>query len=64
MECSTGDTLTESSEQLRCASMFVPDAVMSFMCQPSKESTERFQKAISKFQKEDPTFRVSVDKES
>jgi elongation factor G len=64
VECATGDTLVEGNEGIRCASMFVPDAVMSLSAKPTKESSERFQKAVSKFVREDPTFRMKVDKES
>lgn len=45
--------------------MFVPDAVMSLTIKPANpESSTKFGKALSKFQREDPTFKVSVDKES
>lgn len=45
--------------------MFVPDSVMSLSINPTKkESSSKFQKALSKFQREDPTFKVHVDKES
>lgn len=44
--------------------MFVPDAVMSLSAKPSKDSSEKFQKAVSKFMREDPTFKMNVDNES
>ena len=67
VQCSTGETLTEGdmSNITRCQSMFVPDAVMSLTIKPaSPEGSTKFGKALNKFQREDPTFRVSVDKES
>jgi elongation factor G len=46
--------------------MHVPEAVMELSIKPATktESADRFQKALTKFQREDPTFRVGVDKES
>ena len=65
VECATGETLTEGdiAYPLRCSSMHVPDPVMSLTIKPNKnDSTAKFQKALSKFQREDPTFRMGVDK--
>ena len=43
--------------------MFVPDSVMSLSINPTKkDASVKFQKALTKFQREDPTFRVSIDK--
>ena len=43
--------------------MFVPSPVMSLTIKNSKpEGAAKFQKALSKFQREDPTFKVNVDK--
>lgn len=68
VECATGESLTEgdASSSVRCSSMHVPEAVMELSIKPASksESADRFQKALSKFQREDPTFRVGVDKES
>lgn len=45
--------------------MFVPDPVISFSIKPKKNAnTSKFNKALNKFQREDPTFRVAIDKES
>lgn len=67
VECATGETLTEGeiAFPMRCSSMHVPDPVMSLTIKPSKnDSAAKFNKALSKFQREDPTFRMGVDKES
>ena len=67
VECATGETLTEAdiSYTVRCSSMHVPDPVMSLTIIPNKnDNAAKFQKALSKFQREDPTFRMGVDKES
>jgi len=45
--------------------MFVPEPVISFSIKPKKgNNSSKFNKALNKFQREDPTFRVNVDKES
>jgi len=67
LECSTGDTLTEGNlaSNITCSTMFVPQPVMSLSIKPTKnEFSTKMQKALSKFQREDPTFHVNVDKES
>lgn len=44
--------------------MFVPEPVISLSLAPKGKETPNFSKALNRFQKEDPTFRVHVDKES
>lgn len=45
--------------------MHVPDPVISLAVSvPDRGHTAAFSKAIARFQKEDPTFRVHVDPES
>lgn len=44
--------------------MHIPEPVMSLAITTKKESSANFSKALSKFQKEDPTFRVVLDPES
>lgn len=64
VDCSSGDTFTDG---IRCAmtSMSVPDPVMSLAVSPqARDQSSNFSKALNRFQKEDPTFRVSQDKES
>lgn len=68
MECSSGDTFIQGELQTSkyfLSKMFVPDPVMSFTIRPTKnEYNTKFQKALSKFQREDPTLRVNVDQET
>lgn len=65
IDCSSGDTFTDGTVNIAMTSMFVPDAVISLAVQPkSKEGSNNFSKALQKFRKEDPTFRVSRDEES
>ncbi|KAM9916946.1 hypothetical protein OXX59_009674 [Metschnikowia pulcherrima] len=46
------------------SSMFVPDAVISLSIEPKAKDNGNFSKAMNRFQKEDPTFRVRYDPES
>ena len=45
-------------------SMFVPEPVISLALKPVGQETPNFSRALNRFQKEDPTFRVHIDKES
>jgi elongation factor G len=65
IDCSSGDTFVDGTVNIAMTSMFVPDAVISLAVQPkSKEGAANFSKALQKFRKEDPTFRVKRDEES
>jgi elongation factor G len=65
IDCSSGDTFTDGNVSIAMTSMFVPDAVISLAVAPkSKEGAANFTKALQKFRKEDPTFRVHRDEES
>ncbi len=65
VECSSGDTFTDGSTTLSMTSMFVPDPVISLAIKPDgKDGSTNFSRALNRFQKEDPTFRVHVDAES
>lgn len=44
--------------------MYVPDPVISLAIKPLGQETPNFSRALGRFQKEDPTFKVHVDKES
>lgn len=44
--------------------MFVPDPVISLSIKPTGAETPNFSRALNRFQKEDPTFRVHIDHES
>jgi elongation factor G len=65
IECNSGDTFTDGQLNVAMSSMFVPDAVISLTVTPkdSKGQTN-MSKALRRFTKEDPTFRVSADPET
>ena len=44
--------------------MFVPEPVISLSIKPTQKETANFSKALNRFQREDPTFRVHLDPES
>jgi len=65
IDCASGDTFTDGSLTYTMTSMFVPDAVVTLAVEPKdKKGASHFSKALNRFAKEDPTFRVSRDEES
>ncbi|RYP62011.1 hypothetical protein DL770_009661 [Monosporascus sp. CRB-9-2] len=65
VECASGDTFTDGNLPYTMSSMFVPDAVMSLSIKPKRTTdADNFSKAMNRFQREDPTFRLYVDEES
>lgn len=65
VDCASGDTFTDGSVKYTMTSMNVPEPVMSLAVSPvSKDSGGNFSKALNRFQREDPTFRVGLDVES
>lgn len=65
VDCASGDTFTDGKINVTMASMYVPNAVISLAIAPKDKGAQtNFSKALNKFTKEDPTFRVSRDEES
>lgn len=65
IECASGDTFTDGTLGYSMTSMFVPEPVISLSIKPKdNKDLPNFSKAMSRFQREDPTFRVHVDIES
>ncbi|KAG0023184.1 Elongation factor G, mitochondrial [Entomortierella chlamydospora] len=64
VDCSSGDTFTDGALQYTMTSMFVPNPVISLSLKPKGKETPNFSKALNRFQKEDPTFKVHVDPET
>jgi len=63
--CASGNTFTDGTVEITMTSMFVPDAVISLAIEPKeKANADNFTKALQKFRREDPTFRVARDEES
>ena len=65
VECASGDTFTDGTLPYSMTSMFVPEPVISLSIKPkNNKDLPNFSKAIARFQREDPTFRVHYDTES
>ncbi len=65
VDCNSGDTFTDGTVNYAMTSMFVPSAVISVAVKPKDAGAEiNMSKALQRFTKEDPTFRVHVDPES
>ncbi|SGZ39279.1 probable Elongation factor G, mitochondrial [Hanseniaspora guilliermondii] len=67
IECASGDTFIDNStdKKISMNSMFVPEAVVTKAIKPTNvEQLVNFSKALQKFNREDPTFRIRYDEES
>lgn len=68
LECASGDTFVAGIKPspLSMESLFVPEPVLSLAIEPKKKdsSSNNFTKALNRFCREDPTFRVHMDPES
>jgi len=65
IDCHTGDTFVGDGPRLAMTSMFVPDPVISLSVTPvDSKAQDNMSKALNRFTKEDPTFRVTLDPES
>jgi len=65
VDCNSGDTFTDGTVNLAMTSMFVPEPVVSLSITAKDHDAEtKLAKALRRFSKEDPTFRVGVDPES
>eukprot|EP01116_Phalansterium_solitarium_P018205 TRINITY_DN473_c0_g1_i1.p1 TRINITY_DN473_c0_g1~~TRINITY_DN473_c0_g1_i1.p1 ORF type:complete len:745 (+),score=287.59 TRINITY_DN473_c0_g1_i1:152-2386(+) len=65
VDCASGHTFATGGLRYTLQSMHVPEPVMSLsVTTKKKEQSANFAKALAKFQREDPTFRVHVDSES
>ena len=65
VDCASGDTFCDDKIEASMQSMHIADAVISLAIAPkTKEGVNNFTKALQKFRKEDPTFRVHRDEES
>ncbi|MFM8438653.1 MAG: EF-Tu/IF-2/RF-3 family GTPase, partial [Candidatus Kapaibacterium sp.] len=59
VDCASGDTFTDGSVNYAMTSMFVPEPVIELAVSPKEKAGQvNFSKALNRFTKEDPTFRV------
>ncbi|HVY47660.1 MAG TPA: elongation factor G, partial [Minicystis sp.] len=65
IDCNSGDTFTDGSLSVAMTSMHVPDPVISLTVTPKDNKAQtNMSKALRRFTKEDPTFRVGADAET
>jgi len=65
IDCASGDTFTDGTVKYSMTSMHVPEPVISLSIAPAnKTGNDKFSKALQRFMKEDPTFRVGFDNET
>ncbi|NBB95636.1 MAG: elongation factor G [Planctomycetes bacterium] len=65
IDAASGDTFCGEGVNVSLESIFVADPVISLSVIPaSSQDQDRMAKALNRFMKEDPTFRVSTDPES
>ncbi|MDI6698827.1 MAG: elongation factor G [Candidatus Saccharicenans sp.] len=65
VDCASGDTICSPGLNYALTSIYVPEPVISLAIEAAdKLSADRLAKALARFTKEDPTFRVYVDPES
>lgn len=65
IDCASGDTFTDGSVRYAMTSMHVPAPVISLAVKPKDKKAEmNLSKALARFTKEDPTFKVYLDEET
>ncbi|MGE0172176.1 MAG: elongation factor G [Oligoflexales bacterium] len=65
VDCASGDTYCADGLNTTMESMFVPDPVIELAIKPkTQDDLVKMSKALNRFMKEDPTFKVFVDEES
>ncbi len=65
VDCYSGDTFTDGTVKLAMANIHIPAAVISLTITPKDiKAQSNMSKALRRFTKEDPTFRVSTDEET
>ena len=65
IDAASGDTYAAEANFCTLESMYVPDPVIKIAVEPQQRADgDRLAKALARFRKEDPTFRVSTDQET
>ena len=65
VDTASGDTYAAENKYCSLESMFVPEAVIKMAISPTKrDGLDRLSKALQRFIREDPTFKVATDDET
>jgi elongation factor G len=65
VDCNSGDTFTDGTVEMSMTSMHIPDAVIHYTINTKdRGASQNLSKALQRFSKEDPTFRVASDPET
>ncbi|MFM7059324.1 MAG: elongation factor G [Planctomycetota bacterium] len=65
VDCASGDTFTAEGINVSLENIFVADAVIRLSIEPRKrDDADKLSKALERFRREDPTFRVMTDEET
>jgi elongation factor G len=65
VDCASGDTFCGQGVEYALESIFVPEAVIRLSVEPLKrDGADKLSKALERFRREDPTFRVYTDEET
>ena len=64
-DAASGDTYSNDHKYCTLESMFVPEPVIKMAINaPNREASDKLAKALQRFSREDPTFRISTDEET
>ncbi len=65
VDCASGDTFCGQGTKYALESIFVPEPVIRLSVEPlARDGGDRLGKALERFRREDPTFRVQTDQET
>ncbi|MFN9718223.1 MAG: elongation factor G, partial [Planctomycetota bacterium] len=65
VDCASGDTFTAEGLNVSLENIFVANAVIRLSIEPKKrDDADKLSKALERFRREDPTFRVMTDEET
>ncbi len=65
IDCASGDTYCSKPKYAVLENIFIAEPVIKMSINPlSRDNADKLSKALQRFRKEDPTFRVSTDEET